>query len=129
MRGRKTVVTSALFPGYTFIAIELQWNAARYCPGVAALLMDGLVPAHVPDHAIAALEAQERDGYIMLPEAPPPVPELRIGSRVRICTGPLTGLRGLYAGMRGRERVKVLLRILGTASREVDVATGDVEAV
>ena len=62
MRGRKTVVTSALFPGYTFIAIELQWNAARYCPGVAALLMDGLVPARVPDQKIAALQAQERDG-------------------------------------------------------------------
>jgi hypothetical protein len=28
---------SALFPGYAFVAIELQWHAARWCPGVVRL--------------------------------------------------------------------------------------------
>ena len=122
IRGRKTLVTSALFPGYTFLVIELQWNDARYCPGVAALLMDGLVPAHVPDREIAALLAQEHDGYIVLPDAPPLSPKLRIGSRVRIRNGPLIGFTGLCAGMSGRERIKVLLQIFGS-SRQVAVST------
>ncbi len=63
------------------------------------------------------MREREHDGFIVLPEAPPLVPELRIGGRVRICKGPLIGLKGLYAGMRGRERVKVLLQILGSSER------------
>jgi transcription antitermination factor NusG len=73
VRGRRTLVTSALFPLYAFIAIEAAWYDIRYCPGVACLLMGGDKPVRVPDRDIEALRAQELDGVIVLPEAPPPV--------------------------------------------------------
>jgi hypothetical protein len=47
---------------------------------------------------------------------------------VRVLNGPLAGHVGLYAGMRPRERIEVLLAILGGAQR-VTMAQGDIEAV
>jgi hypothetical protein len=40
VRGRSVMTTPPLFPGYAFICIELQWHAARWCPGVLSLVMD-----------------------------------------------------------------------------------------
>jgi hypothetical protein len=47
--GRKIEVQPALFPGYAFVLIRLQWHSARWSVGVIDLLMDGLTPARVPD--------------------------------------------------------------------------------
>jgi hypothetical protein len=44
---------------------------------------------------------------------------------VRVLDGPLEGRIGLFAGMRGAERVAVLLQFLGTAV----LSTADVEAL
>ena len=90
--------------------------------------MDGIVPARVPDQEIAKLLAQEHDGYIVLPDAVPLAPKIRIGSRVRIRNGAFVGFTGLCAGMRGKERVRLLLQLLGW-SRTVDIAATDVEVV
>ena len=47
---RKTSVQApALFPGYAFVLIELQWHAARWSPGVLRLVLDGDRLARVPD--------------------------------------------------------------------------------
>jgi hypothetical protein len=46
--GLRKAVT-ALFPGYAFVLIELQWHAARWSPGVLRLVLDGVQPAKVPD--------------------------------------------------------------------------------
>src|SRR5262245_26918708 len=52
--GRKVELRPALFPGYAFVLIQLQWHAARWAPGTLGLIMDGVGPAHVPDNVIAA---------------------------------------------------------------------------
>ena len=57
VRGRRLMITPPLFPGYAFVGIELQWHAARWCPGVLSLVMDGERPAKVPDRDIAELRA------------------------------------------------------------------------
>ena len=62
VRGRRTIVTPALFPGYLFVCIQLQWHAARYCPGVVRLVMDGERPAKVPDQIIDELKGREKEG-------------------------------------------------------------------
>jgi transcription antitermination factor NusG len=49
---------SALFPGYAFVLIELQWHAARWSPGILRLVLDGDRPAKVPDKVIADLKGQ-----------------------------------------------------------------------
>ena len=123
--GRKAIVTPALFPGYTFILIELQWHAIRRTPYVVRLIMNGETPARVPDRVLDDLRRRERNGVIELP-APPP--RLRAGAHVRVTDGPFQGHLGLCAGMAAHERVVVLLSLLGSKTR-VTLSAGDVEAV
>jgi transcriptional antiterminator RfaH len=112
-----------LFPGYAFLLIRLQWHAARWCPGVIRLVMDGLHPARVPDTMIEEIRARECNGAIELPRR-----QLKDGDRVRILAGPFSGHLAIYAGMSGLERVTVLLQILGSAAR-VELARNDIEAL
>ena len=99
--------------------IELQRHTARWAPGVIRLVLDGDRPARVPDRVIAELKRRERNGLVELP----PPPGLRRGDRVRITRGVFAGQLGLYAGMRGHERVVVLLAVLGG----VELPKGDIE--
>ena len=50
--GRKITVTPPLFPGYLFLWVVRGWWDARWSPGVCRLVMDGPVPARVPDAVI-----------------------------------------------------------------------------
>ena len=118
VNGRQVTVTPPLFPGYAFVLIELQWHAARWCPGVLRLVLDGAQPARVPDKVIADLRKRERNGLIELP----PPPDFQRGDCVRITRGVFCGQRGLYAGQRPHERVAVLLQLLG----RVELPKGDI---
>ena len=106
VQGRKVVRTPLLFPAYAFVLIELQWHTARWAPGVARIVMDGMVPARVPDAVIDEIRSRERGGLIELPK--PSV--ARLGDRVRVLTGPLAGHIGLYAGMKPRARPRCCCR-------------------
>ncbi len=125
IRGRKVATIAPLFPAYCFIWIELQWHAIKWAYGVSALILDGDRPARVPDRIIEELRGRERGGIIRLPPPPKPTAPFVTGDRLRVRSGPLTGLDGLYAGMAPRERVFVLLRMLG-GERTVELAQGDV---
>jgi transcriptional antiterminator RfaH len=100
-----------------------QWHAARWCPGVVRLVMDGLQPAKVPDVVIEEIRARERNGAVELPRQ-----ALRHGDRVKILAGPFRGHLAIYAGMSAHERVAVLLQILGGQQR-VTLAQRDIEAI
>ena len=82
--------------------------------------MDGAIPAKVPDAVIAETRSREREGVIEL------LPKLRPGDRVRVLRGPFRDQRGIYAGMSGRDRVAVLLRLLG-GERQILLHRSDVE--
>jgi transcriptional antiterminator RfaH len=107
-----------LFPGYLFVVIELQWHAASRAPGVIRLVLDGGMPAKVPDEVIRELRGRERNGLVRLPEPPC----LRTGARIRVIRGPLNGLEGLVAGTRPGERIEILLGLLGKARATLPVA-------
>jgi transcriptional antiterminator RfaH len=119
--GRRVEARPALFPGYAFVLIELQWHAARWAPGTLGLIMDGMKPARVPDAVIAEIRQREVRGLVELPS------RLRRGDRMRILRGPFRGHLGVYSEMKPRERVEVLLQLLGGAHR-VELARGDVVA-
>jgi len=122
--GRKIEVRPPLFPGYCFIAIELQWHAARWTAGVINLIMDGVGPARVPNNVIAEIRGREVDGLIEL--APPPA--LRRGARVRILRGPFWDRLAIYTDTKPRERVEILLKLLGS-EQKVTLARQDIEVV
>jgi transcriptional antiterminator RfaH len=122
-QGRKIEVRPPLFPGYAFVLIELQWHSARWSPGVLGLILDGIVPARVPDAVIAEIRSRERHGAIDLPWHGP-----RRGDRVRILRGPFTGQLAIFADMKPRERVEILLQLFG-GEQPVTLACKDVEVV
>jgi len=113
VRGRRVEVTPPLFPGYCFVAIELQWHAAHRAPGTNGLVMNGGGPAHVPDNVIAELRSRERNVLIELTTARAP----RVGSLENVTARPCAGQLGLYAGMKPHQRVEVLLTLLGGQQR------------
>jgi transcriptional antiterminator RfaH len=125
VRGRKVEVRPLLFPGYIFIAIVLQWHAARWAPGVAHIIMDGMTPARVPDAVIDEIRSRERDGLVELPKLPQ---GLRAGDRVRITQGPFADRLALYQGQAPHDRVEVLLLLLGSRQR-TEFPAAAVEAV
>jgi transcriptional antiterminator RfaH len=123
--GRKVSEISALFPSYIFILIEVGWYTARFTPGLSAIVMHGDKPARIPDGVIADLHARERNGLIKLPPPPKPIAPFAAGDELKVRSGLFTGLHGLYAGMAPRERIFMLLRMLGS-ERTVELAQGDV---
>ena len=77
------------------------------------LILDGGRPANVANAIVAAIRSRERDGLVDLPKPP----RFKRGDAVRILEGPFVDRIALYQGMRPRDRVEVLLAILG-GSRE-----------
>jgi transcription antitermination factor NusG len=118
IREQRTRRTPPLFPGYVFVLIELQWHTARSCPGVCRLVLDGARPAKVSDKVIAELRGREHRGLIELP----PPPGFQRGDRVRISRGLFTDQLALFDGMKGPERVTVLLSLLG----RLELSKGDI---
>jgi transcription antitermination factor NusG len=108
-RGRRIVVTPSLFPIYLFVRITLGWWDARWCAGVNGLIMNGSRPARLADAIIDEIKARETGGLVRLPE---PALRFRPGDPVRITSGVLIGLSGLIEGMRGTDRVAILLGAL-----------------
>jgi transcriptional antiterminator RfaH len=84
--------------------------------------MNGVGPAAVAEAVIEDLKARETGGLIELPQPP----KFRPGDRLRVLHGPFAGHIGLYAGMKPRERIEVLLALLG-GSQRVTLAADSVE--
>ena len=112
VRGRKIERRPALFPGYLFVLVEAQWYSARWSPGVFGLIMDGIVPARVPQSAIDEIRRREVGGLIELERQ-----GIRRGARVRILRGPFEGHLAIYHDSKPRDRIEVLLQLLGGAQR------------
>jgi transcription antitermination factor NusG len=89
--------------------------------GVMRLLMDGQQPACVPDAVIDGIREREVGGVVRLPKPR----RFKPGDRVHVLRGPFEGHFGLYDGMAPRERIFVLLSMLGTQVR-TEMAEADV---
>jgi transcriptional antiterminator RfaH len=123
VHGRRIELRPALFPGYAFVWIELQWHAARWAPGVISLIMDGVVPARVPQAAIDEIRRREVGGLIELARR-----GIRRGDRVRILRGPFEGHLAIYHDSKARDRIEVLLQLLG-GTRRATLESLDVKLV
>jgi transcriptional antiterminator RfaH len=124
--GRRVDGSSGLFGVYGFVLIQSRWYDARWCPGVCGLLLaaDGR-PAKVGDEVIAALRAREDEhGFITLTKRRPEW-EFAPGDQLRITKGAFAGHVVFYEGMSSRQRIEVLLAMLG-AQRRVSLARADV---
>ena len=115
-----------MFTGYIFThcTAGVHPNAVSYCPGVAHPIRFEGRPATVGQKVIDELRRREGErGYVMPPEIEVGI---RLGSKVMVMAGPLSGMEGIFRGyLRGRERAQVLLEFL----RQQNLVEVDTEAL
>ena len=98
-----------LFAGYLFVRLtRWRWYFVMWTPHVIRLLMSGDQPAQLPEEIVTQIRKREHNGLVRLP-----IRRLRKGERIRIVRGNFEGHIGLYDGMSGKDRERVLLELLG----------------
>ncbi len=125
VRPRPGYTTVPLFPSYLFARLDLECielSAILWTPGLRTIVTFNHQPAVVPDDVIAFIRQRvdEINSVGGLPSHP-----FKPGDRVRIRSGPLAGLEGIFEGPTGpAERVRILIEFLGrmnTATVPVDI--------
>ncbi len=110
-------VARPLFPRYLFVAVDIatqRWRSIQSTFGVAQIVANGDEPAAVPDHVVPALKAREDAKGFLRMDAPL---NLSPGDRVRVLAGAFMDTAGLFDGMADRDRVAILLDMLGRKVR------------
>jgi transcriptional antiterminator RfaH len=112
-------VAAPLFPRYLFVAVDLEaqrWRSIYSTVGVTRLVCNGDDPAAVPAAVVAALKSREdAHGFIKIESRP----AFRPGEQVRVLSGAFSSFLGLFEGMAERERIAILLDLLGRKVRIV----------
>lgn len=125
--GRSQLVVEPMFPRYLFIRLDSQrddWGPIRSTLGVTTLVRFGQLPAMVPDDLIDQLKQRDDDhGIHQLPDH-----RYQPGESLRIADGVMAGFEGVYLAQSGKDRVLVLLEILGQQAR-VELAEDTIEPV
>ena len=110
-------VAAPLFPRYMFVQIDVgtqRWRSVQSTYGVSHLVLNGSDPAPVAGQVIDALRAREdTGGYVTLDQRP----KFAIGDKVRVLAGVFAENLGLFDGMADRDRVAILLELLGRKVR------------
>jgi transcriptional antiterminator RfaH len=105
-------VIEPMFPRYLFIRLDElvdDWAPIRSTFGVTCMVRFGYQVPVVPATIVAGIEAREtEEGYHVAPGL-----DFRKGERVRVLHGPMAGLEGIFAARSARERVLILLDMLG----------------
>jgi transcriptional antiterminator RfaH len=110
-------VAAPLFPRYLFVTVDMEtqrWRSIHSTFGVTRLVCNGDDPAPVSPAVVAALKVREdAGGFVQFERRPRFAP----GERVRIVDGVFADTLGLFEGMADRERVAILLDLLGRKVR------------
>ena len=102
---------TALFPGYIFLQISHQWYRARWCRGIVRLLgADGCSPGQLHEGVIGEIRRREKNGFVVLEKKSE---KIKKGQQVRIIGGRLDGQLALFEDQTKRERIRVLMAMLG----------------
>jgi transcriptional antiterminator RfaH len=116
---RIETVAAPLFPRYLFVAIDLaaqRWRSIQSTIGVTHLVRNGDEPATVPHGVIEQLRSREDErGFVMLDTRP----RFAHGDKIRVIDGAFDACIGVFEGMADRERVAILLDLLGRKVRVV----------
>lgn len=105
-----------LFPNYLFVHIApTQRVGVLQVPGVLSIVRCGSEPSPIPYAVIESLRAA------LSARAVEPHPYLVIGHRVRITSGPLTGMTGILVNKKNNLRVVLAVeQIMQSAAVEVN---------
>jgi len=116
---RIETVPAPLFPRYLFVAIDLnaqRWRSIFSTVGVSRLVCNGEDPSPVPVGIVEALKSREdANGFIKLDCRP----RFHVGDKIRVLDGAFSSYLGLFDGMAERERIAILLDLLGRKVRVI----------
>jgi len=116
---RIEIVAAPLFPRYLFVAVDLaaqRWRSIYSTIGVTRLVCNGDEPTAVPHGIVEALKSREDlSGFVKLDYRP----QFRAGDKIRVLDGAFSSCLGLFEGMAERERIAILLDLLGRKVRVV----------
>jgi transcriptional antiterminator RfaH len=107
------VVERPLFPRYLFVALDMleqRWRPILSTVGVCDLVRRGDAPAPMPSGLAEEIGERAALGAF---DRLSPLDGLRFGDPVRVVEGPFADLIGRFIGVADRERVFVLLDLLG----------------
>lgn len=110
-------VVAPLFPRYLFVAVDIatqRWRSICSTIGVAQFVCNGSEPAAVPIGIVEALKRREDTaGFVKLDCRP----HFRTGDKICVLDGAFAECLGLIEGVSERERVTILLDLLGRKVR------------
>lgn len=116
---REAEVEAPLFPRYLFVRLELtthKWQAINHTRGVTRLICLNGEPSPLPGGAIEEIQSRQDDtGMIEMT-----TPEFVKGRPYRIGEGPFEDFTGIFAERIDKNRVVLLLNLLG---REIRIDT------
>jgi transcriptional antiterminator RfaH len=113
------LVPAALFPRYIFVRIDRatqRWRSIQSTFGVARLVTNGELPAAVPEGIIESLMRREDESGFVKVQANA---NLSPGAKVRVVSGAFIDTLGQFECMGDRDRVAILLDLLGQKVRVV----------
>ena len=114
-RGRFVTQLRPLFPGYLFVAFDVEvggWRAVNSTHGITRLVGLGKEPKPVPPQLVSTLRLRcDREGRLT------PADALAPGDDVMVKKGPFAEFIAKIGSFASERRVWVLLEIMGGATR------------
>ncbi len=123
-KDRKKSLAMPLFPGYVFLRSSLRNKIEILStPGVFFIVESAGHACPIPEHEIQAIRTIEQSGALFEPH-----PFLKSGEFVRIRSGSLSGITGIYLKPKNKHRVVVTIELLRKAVA-VEVDATNVEKI
>jgi len=114
---RTETVAAPLYPSYLFVRFNSsihRWRSIHSTIGVVRLVCNGDVPAALDQAIIEDLKNRENaQGFIQLEHRP----KFSLHDKVRVSDGVFADCLGLVEGVSDRDRVVILLNMLGRKVR------------
>jgi len=114
---RSEIVAAALFPRYLFVRLDItaeRWRPILSTFGVCGLILQGGMPAPVPEGIVEGIQAHEdATQFVDLTRQA----DFHRGDRVQVVAGPFADYVGLFEGASDEQRVILLLELLGRKLR------------
>ena len=102
-----------LFPGYVFLNIRLEdYSLIKYTKGIKKVVKFGKNIPSLTDNEINSIKSIEK-----LSNSLPITPKINIGQEAVITDGPFKGTLVKICSLPSKERIEVLLAILGSSRR------------
>ena len=105
-----------LFPGYVFIKARFEdYSLIKYTKGIKKVVKFGKNIPRLTDYEVKSIKSIEK-----LSNSKPIIPKINIGQEALVTDGPFKGTLVKIFSLPSKERIEVLLTILGS-SRKVSI--------